>query len=211
MPVGAATQGAGAGDAAHWQALTRDTSLQFHFPDADINAKPPGWLTHLLEFLSRHGKEIGWLGWALLAIIVAVALWFLVRRLLAQNPSQKEGPAAAQMAPWQPSARQARLVLADADALAAQNRFDEAVHLLLLVSIQEIADRRHGVVTPALTSREIATLPVLSPLAQRIFSAIAQLVERTRFAGHVLGDAEFRACRAAYEQFTLPGTWQMAA
>lgn len=211
MPVGAATQGAGAGDAAHWQALTRDKSLQFNFPDADLNAKPPGWLTHLLEFLARHGREFKWAGWALLAVVVAVVLWYLVRWILARRSPQANMSAASRIAPWQPSARQARLVLADALALAAQGRFDEAVHLLLLVSIQDITDRRHGLVTPALTSREIATLPALSPLAQRIFAGIAQVVERNRFAGHALGDEEFRTCRAAYEHFTHPGTWQMAA
>lgn len=199
------------GTADAWAALMRDKSLQFSFPDADLNAKPPTWLTRLLEFLSHHGKEITWTGWALLAIVAAVVLFFLVRWLRGRGLSQAEGPTTQVMAPWQPSARQARLLLHDADGLAAQGRFDEAVHMLLLVCIQEIGERRHGLVTPALTSREIAILPALSVLAQRIFAGIAQVVEHSRFGRRPISETEFQLCRAAFEKFTRPDTWQVAA
>lgn len=211
MPAGAATNSSVAEGAAAWRALMRDKSLQFHFPDATPDAKPPGWLKHLMEFLGRHAKEFTWAGWALVAALVALALWFLVRKLRDRRLAHAGGPEPRQMAPWQPGARQARLVLQDADGLAAQGRFDEAVHMLLLVSIQEISDRQQGLVTPALTSREIAALPALTALAQRIFSGIAQVVEHSRFGGHAIGDAEFQRCRTAFDQFTEFGTWRMAA
>ena len=189
----------------------RDKSLQFNFPDADLNAKPPSWLTYLADFLHRYDKEIGWAGWALLAVLVALALWFLIRRFRDRTPPRAVWPPPRQMALWQPSARQARLLLHDAEVLAAQGRFDEAVHMLLLVSIQEIGDRQRELVTPALTSREIAALPALSVLAQRIFSGIAQIVEHSRFGGHAIGEAEFQHCRAAFEQFTAADIWRTAA
>ena len=78
MPAGAASNSSVADGAASWRALMRDKSLQFNFPDANPNAKPPGWLKDLVEFLGRHTREINWAGWALLAILVALALWFLV-------------------------------------------------------------------------------------------------------------------------------------
>jgi hypothetical protein len=209
MPIGAATQGSAG--AASWQALTRDKSLQFNFPDVQQpDPKPPSWLRHLVEFLRHYSNEIGWAGWVLLAALVALALWFLVRRLRNRPPPRAVWPPRETMS-WQPSARQARLALRDADLLAMQGRFDEAVHTLLLVSIQEISDRRHELVTPALTSREIAALPALSALAQRIFFGIAQVVEHSRFGGHAIGEAEFRRCRAAFEQFTAADTWRTAA
>jgi hypothetical protein len=189
----------------------RDKSLQFSFPDADLKTEPPGWLKHLADFLRHHDTEIGWAGWALLAVLVALALWFLVRRLRDRAPPRAVWPPPGQTAPWQPSARQARLLLHDAEILATQGRFDEAVHMLLLVSIQEISDRRRELVTPALTSREIAALPALSALAQRIFSGIAQVVEHSRFGGHGIGEAEFQRCRTAFEQFTAADTWRTAA
>lgn len=191
----------------------RDKNLQFNFPDMEKldPPKPPGWLTHLVEFLRHYSKEIGWAGWALLAILVALALWFLVRRLRNHPPPRAVWPAPQETMSWQPSARQARLALRDADLLAMQGRFDEAVHALLLVSIQEISDRKHELVTPALTSREIAALPQLSALARGIFSGITQVVEHSRFGGHGIGEAEFQHCRAAFEQFTAADTWRMAA
>jgi hypothetical protein len=202
-------QGKAAGDA--WAALMRDKSLQFQFPDAAPNAKPPTWLTRLLEFLAHHGREISWLGWAAVAVVVLVALWFLIVWARGRGLTVASSPAARPMAPWQPSARQARLLLKDADALAAQGRFDAAVHLLLLVSIQEIAERQQGTVTPALTSREIASLPALSVLAQRIFSAIAQVVEVSRFGNRAIGEPEYRLCRSAFEKFAAADTWRVAA
>ena len=45
----------------------------------------------------------------------------------------------------------ARARLADADALAAAGRFAEAVHLLLYRSVDDISDRRPGLVRPAMT------------------------------------------------------------
>ena len=143
MPTGAA-QGTNAGDAAAWHALMRDKSLQLQFPDADLNAKLPGWLTRLFAFLGHHGSAFSWAGWIALGIIVVLILWFGIRWFRGRDLSQSSTPAPRQMTPWQPSARQARLLLHDADGLAAQGRFDEAVHRLLLVSIQEITDRQQG-------------------------------------------------------------------
>ena len=195
-----------------WSALMRDRSLQFQFPDADLNTKPPSWLTHFFDFLARHHRPIQWGLWVMVAVAVLVVAWLVVRWLVRHDfSSPADAVPQRPLSPWQPSARQARLLLEDADSLAAQGRFDDAVHLLLLVSIQEIGARRPGTVAPALTSREIARLPVLSPLAQQIFSDIAQVVEQSLFGGRAIGAAEFTRCRAAFEQFTRTDAWQAAA
>jgi hypothetical protein len=138
--------------------------------------------------------------------------WLLIRWLIRHDFSRAADAVPSRpLSPWQPSVRQARLLLEDADSLAAQGRFDDAVHLLLLVSIQEIGARRPGIVAPALTSREIGRLPVLSPLARQIFSGIAQVVEQSLFGGRAIGAAEFVRCRTAFEQFTHIDAWQAAA
>ncbi len=205
--VAAGTKGTDA-----WQALLRDKSLQFNFPDADLGTKPPGWFLRFLAFLGQHHRAIAWGGWIFLGAALLVAAWFVIRWVLRGGLAPADAAAPArQLSPWQPSARQARLLLADADGLAGQGRFDEAVHLLLLVSIQEIGERQPGVVAPALTSREIARLPILSALAQRIFSGIAQVVEHSLFGGRAIGQAEFARCRTAFEQFTRGDAWQAAA
>ena len=177
-----------------------------------VNTRPPNWLTHFLDFLARNHRQIDWAIWAVLAVVGLAAVWFAIRWLRRRGFTRVDtAPPPRQLSPWQPSARQARLLLEDADRLAAQGRFGEAVHLLLLVSIQEIGERQPGIVAPALTSREIARLPALSVLAQRIFSGIAQVVEHGRFGGRAIGQAEFAQCRAAFEQFTRADAWQVAA
>ena len=121
--------------------------------------------------------------------------------------------ASARQAPasWQPSPERARLLLADADALAAAGRYDEAAHLLLLVAVQEIGERRPGLLRPALTAREIAALPALSPQARDVFGTIARIVERCIFGGRSLAAGDYAPIRAAFEQFTIPDIWRAAA
>jgi hypothetical protein len=210
--AGAASQGAQAQDLPQaWHALLRDRSLQFDFPDAAAAFTPPGWFTRLIEFFRAHGEAIKTAGWIILALLVLMGGFYLVRWLV-----RREVPGAGTVGPrtfpaWQPSAQLARLVIADADALAAERRFAEAVHHLLLVCIQEIAERTPGQLAPALTSREIARLPSLSPMARQIFSEIALTVERSMFGGRPLESADYGQCRAAFEQFTIPDVWRVAA
>ncbi len=198
-------------DDAAWRALIHHGDIQFDFPDAPAIPPTPLWLRHLLEFLSRHAVTFRWGGWILLGAAVLTIGFFLVRHLLRQGLSQAGNFPLRPMPAWQPTAEQARLLLRDADALAAQNRFEEAAHLLLLVAIQEIGDRRPGLVLPALTSREIATLDALSPQARKIFSHIALVVERCIFGGRPLAAADYAEVRQAFEQFAVPHTWQAAA
>ena len=140
------------------------------------------------------------------------ALYLVVRALLRRGwvRGEKDADRAVPHA-WQPSPERARLLLADADALAAAGRYDEAAHLLLLVAVQEIGARRPGLVRPALTAREIAALPALSPQARDVFGTIARIVERCLFGGRSIGANDYASIRAAFEQFTIPDIWRFAA
>ena len=196
---------------AAWRGLTSRHDIQFDFPDSPGITPQPLWLRHLLEFLARHATWFKWGGWILLGAAVLAVGYFLVRHLLQQGFSRADNFPLRPMPAWQPTAEQARLLLHDADALAAQDRFADAAHLLLLVAIQEIGDRRPGLVLPALTSREIATLDALSPPARRIFSHIAMIVERGVFGGRPLTAEDYAEARRSFEQFTVPHAWQAAA
>jgi hypothetical protein len=193
-------------DDAAWHALIKDRSLQFQFPQQPPVPPPPGWLVRLIEFLRAHEAWFRYGAWIGLGLLVlGVAFWLF--RLW-----QKRGLSAAPtpptiMRPWQPSPERARLLLADADALAGQGRFAEAAHLLLRIAVQEIGERRPGTVTPSLTAREIATLDTLSPRARDVFASIAAVVERCLFGGRALAQGDFQLCRAAFERFTVPDAW----
>jgi hypothetical protein len=202
--------GVPAGDTA-WRGLLGHRDIQFDFPDSAGVPPQPLWLRHLLQFLDHHAAWFKWGGWILLGAAGLAIAYFVVRHLLQRGFSQADNFPLRPMPAWQPSAEQARLLLQDADALAAQNRFEDAAHLLLLFAIQEIGDRRPGLVLPALTSREIATLDALSHQARQIFSHIALVVERCIFGGRALSADDYAEVRRTFEQFTVPHAWQAAA
>ena len=193
-------------DDAAWHALVKDRSLQFQFPQDPPTPAPPSWLIRLIEFLRAHEAWFRYGAWILLGL-AALALLVWAFRLWQRRGLSSPAISASVMRPWQPSPERARLLLADADALAGQGRFAEAAHLLLRIAIQEIGERRPGAVTPALTSREIATLDALSPRARDVFGSIALVVERCLFGGRALAQGDFALCRAAFERFTVPDAW----
>jgi hypothetical protein len=198
------------GDVA-WQALIRRHDIQFAFPDSPAATPTPLWIRRLVDFLHQHATFFDYAGWTLLAAGILVLGYFLIRHLVQRGWAQAEAPPPHPLPAWQPGVAQAKLLLRDADALAAQGRFGDAAHLLLLVCIQELGERRPGAVLPALTSREIAHLEALSPQARRIFSRIAMVVERCLFGGRDLGADDFAQVRAAFEEFAIPDAWQAAA
>jgi hypothetical protein len=196
--------------AAH-QALLRQRGLQFDFP-AYVPPPPPkvpGWLEPLLRLLEALGPAFKWVFIGGLALGAALLLFFLGRELIySRLPRRKPKAPAGEDSDWRPSEQAARTLLEDADRLAAQGRFEEAVHLLLFRSIEDIAARRPRLVRPALTSRDLAGAEGLPGEARRAFSAIAAAVERSFFGGRSVDAAGFAECRRAYEAFALPGAWR---
>lgn len=102
----------------------------------------------------------------------------------------------------------ARTLLEDADKLAAAGQFAEAVHLILFRSIEDIEGKRPDLISPALTSRDIAGLEGVPERVRRTFSDIAAVVERSFFGGRAVGAEEFAACRKAYEGFAFAEAWR---
>ena len=196
------------------QKLLQDSDLQFDFPPFVIPQEPE-WLKILSKFLSKllgaHGSLIGDFFWLLLACGVLLIVFFVGRHLWRRDWSHPEEEASRPWPEWQIGAEQARILLKDADELAARGDFAGAVHALLLGSIQEISDRRPGLLRPALTSREISGLDELSAPARRTFADIARVVERGLFAGRPVDAADFAQCRQAFEQFAFPDVWAQAS
>jgi hypothetical protein len=196
---------------AAFQKLRADRDIQFDFPDAQSLSQTPGWLTRLIKFLEAHGALVRGLGWLLLIAVGLLAVYLLVQFFRARRERETEAPSRPPLPAWQPSAEQARLRLSQADALADEEQFAEAVHLLLLVAIQEIGERRPDMVAPALTSREIARHPALSAMAGAVFGEIAGVVENSRFGLKLLSAEDFARCRGAFEQFAATPVLREAA
>jgi hypothetical protein len=172
---------------------------------------PPAWLHWLDQLLSGMGPLFKALFWIAVALAVTAILYYAARWISGGAfdflRRRKRGDAAAEPE-WRPEEAPARALLSEADALAAEGRYDEAAHLLLFRSIEEIDKRRPALVRPALTSRDIAGAPQLPNGPRGSFQRIVQAVERSLFGGRTLGEADWTGCRAAYEEFAFAHEWQ---
>lgn len=211
--------GTGAGNAsaeavarAH-ERLLHDKTLQFDFPSVEA-AKPPPPPPHSnfdWSFLKPLGDLMGWALWGVLILVVLLLFWVLVGEGLAARwgwTGRRKTVKAQIQAEFRPDQTKARVLLEDADALAAKGLYDEAAHLLLLRGVEDIRGRRPNLVKPALTSRDIAALPELPERARPAFMTIAEVVERSLFGGYPVDEAGWRRCRDAYEAFVFPEAWQ---
>ena len=194
----------------HWQALRAARDIQFA-PLAPYAPPPPppppGWLMALGRWLAHLfdpvARALGpawplarWLFLALGVVLILALLWHLARLMMARW-SARPAPAAH----WAPPKAEAHALLADADRLAGEGRYDEATHLLLRRSVDQIASARPDVLHPASTAREIARSPALSAPARGTFTTLATLVERSRYALRPLGESDWHEARTAYASF----------
>ena len=194
--------------AAHKQLLA-DTAIQFQMSNLKPPRPPPDWLIALLRFLGSGAGKI--VLWVLVAAAVLFLLYKLVPWLIEQGWLWQRRPKAEEAVDqdaWRPEENSARALLRDADALAQEGRFDEAVHLLLFRSIEDIDSRRPKLVRPALTSRDIAGAEELPDAPRDAFSTIVMTVERSLFGGRSLLETDWRTCRASYEKFAFAEAWR---
>ncbi|TNE33833.1 MAG: hypothetical protein EP350_03115 [Alphaproteobacteria bacterium] len=198
---------------AHWQELRSDGDIQFAPVEIpEIPPRDPTWLDNLLRWLGEQlaplGKFLGqsWpvMRWVLLALLITLVLYLVVRMIdpeLLRRRKRDDDDGAGQE--WQPDQQAASALLADADRLASEGRFDEATHLLLQRSVTHIANARPDWVDPSSTARELAALPALSEAARGAFAIIAERVERSLFALRALNQADWEVAREAYAEFAL--------
>jgi hypothetical protein len=200
--------------AAH-DALLEQQDLQFERPE---QAPPPPvpmqeprgvnpffeWLASLFNSL---GTGMAWLFYVACAAVVASVVYFLFGEALRarfgwKKPEQRGQPTEADI-DIRPDAEEARTLLEEADALARQGKFAEAVHLLLFRSIQDIQKRLANGVPKSMTSREIGVMDALPDRARVSLSPIIRLVEASHFGGNAVDEAGWRLARKSYDDFAF--------
>jgi len=91
--------------------------------------------------------------------------------------------------------------LGDADELARRGEFAEAIHTLLLRTLQELARSAAVRVAPATTSREIlARVPLLAD-ARTALAGLITAVEITHFGDEPANDGDYDRCRQQFHVF----------
>lgn len=194
-------------ETAHRRLLARH-DLQFDFTPFTAPPKrpPPSWLEALAQFFKAIAPALQIVFWVAVAAIVLLILYLVARELGFIRWGRRAKTSVAEFT-YRPDVETARALLADADTLAAQGRYAEAVHVLLQRSIEDMRTRRPRAVAPSLTSRDIAGLPALPEGVRPAFAAMARLVEHSLFAGQPVVQSDFATARQSYEAFALPGAW----
>lgn len=194
--------------------LSADPTFQFAFTLPPPASSIPGWLKAALKLIGEMlkaispGVRIGF--WVLLAIGAGFLLYVLVRHWggpSSRRPRVEPLNLHAVGAEAVHAAARAAARLAEADTLAAEERFADAAHMLLLRGVEDVQAGRPGVVRPSSTSRDIAALPDLPPEPRAAFGDIAGVVERALFGGRPVDAEAWRACRRAYGALVRPEAW----
>ena len=118
---------------------------------ADFERNEPGPIARAIAaFFEAIGSILGYLLAGLIGLAILAGLYMVFGESLAFRFRQKEKAAVPDVSivpDLRPEAARARALLEDADALAAQGRFAEAVHLLLFRSIDEIQEKTTGLMS----------------------------------------------------------------
>ncbi|MBT8494141.1 MAG: hypothetical protein KJO07_13885, partial [Deltaproteobacteria bacterium] len=92
--------------------------------------------------------------------------------------------------------------LGDAEVLAADGNWAEAVHTLLLKTLMELAIKRGQPLKSSLTSREILSRVGLPIPARDALSEIVDVVEISHFGDLPIGENEYLRCLDSYSRFS---------
>jgi len=172
-------------------------------PPAFRPAAPSEGMRDLFEFLSGAGDIATIALWVLGAGLV---IWIAVQLFQLRGPGIGRTAGAAKPRPVPRRQRgsaaaepdTAATPLGGADALAAERRYGEAIHALLLHCVGEIARRPDNAVSDSLTGREIARRTPFSGDTRAAFRILVLGAEKSHFGGHPAAEADYQTCRREY-------------
>ncbi|MEZ4470994.1 MAG: DUF4129 domain-containing protein [bacterium] len=135
--------------------------------------------------------------WVVIGLCVAAVLLVALRDFTTRPARARAGPG-AKTAVVAPDVAIQAAHLDDAEALAAQGRFAEAIHTLLLRTFADLS--RHAALAPALTSREILARVPLQPEAESALRHLVQAVEVSLFGAAEPGPDDYARCRSSFQR-----------
>jgi hypothetical protein len=200
MPAGA-QPAVGAGEArARARAALADPQFQRSLPDHAESEAPaaPQDSTGgfggaaprvVLPVLGAGALLAGTIFVVLLGVVVLLIVAWVFQVIVRRPAVAASGSAAAPEAPA--AAPERELIYDDAARLAAEGRYAEAVHALLIAAIRHFAERSRTAVQPSRTSRELVTLLPLGPDARSAFADLVRTVELSLFGGAPVGAEDY--------------------
>lgn len=155
--------------------------------------RPPEWLFEVAKVL-------------VICLLVAAAIGFalyLYRTISGRARSEAfEDNSAARSGDAAIPADIADPTLNQADALAAEGRFADAVHLLLGAALAYLKRRIAPGLAESLTSREVIDVVSLADAGRSALHEIVDTVEISHFGGRAVDDSDYQVCRACFATLT---------
>ena len=180
----------------------RSLSLQTDIPEGGktiqkenvpLEITPPS-----ARFSQGMAQAILYGGIAVIIIIVLMSLkdnlWSSSRSRRLEHEEEEAVPAAA--------AVRMEKAQAEADDLASCGSFAEAMHTLLLQSVNELRRKLDISIAASLTSREILYRVSLPAVGKTAFAEVIGWVEISYFGFHEPSRDDYIACRGSYETLT---------
>jgi hypothetical protein len=171
----------------------RNLGLQTQMPGQVVESASDPWFNwHLSPDILRF------ILWGAVILGILVIFWSLRDSLPVFSRSRKiVAPETAPAAATQCSRMNEAQI--EADDLAGQGYFSEAMHVLLLKSLDEIRRQLRISFAVSLTSREILRYVQLSDVGRRALAAIIQSVEQAYFGGREVGPQDYSDCRSNFD------------
>ena len=139
--------------------------------------------------------------WGVVIVGVALTLFWLVSELVKYGGDDAEIADDGKPQAAMPDLAVIERPLGDAEELAMRGDFTEAIHTLLLRTLQELVRSAAVSVKPAMTSREIlARVPLLAD-AREALAGLITAVEVTHFGGDEATVDDYQRCRAQFQKF----------
>lgn len=168
------------------------------------------WLAEWLTLPPGLAGLIRLLLWASVLVTVALLVFFLLNelpRLAAWRRSTLDGRGGGQTGA--PADRAGGPSHADpldwADHLAREGRQGEAIHMLLLHSLEHLRTRPDARIDPSLTGREIVDRLSLEEDARSALARIVAASELGFFGGRSSSQSDYESCRKDYGRLARTG------
>ena len=173
--------------------LARD-EYQTNLPtDEWIGASDPSWLViiEVIAFLMKAGLFL----FMVLVVVFVVRLIIDRQRQATRKSAQRSGVANAIRG------ENFTVDMSSIHALAQAGSFGEAIHSLLLKTLQELCRLAALDLPPAMTSREILAEIPLESNPKSDLSALVTATEVSHFGGVEASEEDFHNCIAHFERF----------
>jgi hypothetical protein len=139
--------------------------------------------------------------WVIVIVVVLLLIVFLVRELRGYESPAQVGVAAGPGEAAETTAAIVEQPLDDAEALARAGRFGEAIHALLLRTLEELMRRLDRPLPRSKTSREILAEVRLPEEARGALGHLVSAVEVSFFGGAEPGEGDYQACVERFRRF----------